>query len=1012
MNIGSLRSAGAFMRTVAGIVLVTFTAVTISPSAQAMQQHVAQQNVQEQIDAAEHSSVSRNLRSVKERLRVLADRAPSTPVPSATVDQRRTAREELRAWRSDYRELKSTLRSEFESTGALLKRKNLPQIILDRHAAAVAKFESESAALEQEIDATIDSSDDEVAAEKAKAAFNRLDKAALGRAQQHFDPSNLPNRALKANPERKPKLTSEAFQAALLVDESSIRLAQARGFDFSQLSGAGDPSYLESSVEVALTSDVQAKAQELNRDPIAIYNWVRNNIHWQPTWGAIQDASHTLSSQRGNAFDIASLTIALLRASGIPARYVHGTVEVPEAQFRSWMGGFQNIDAAIDFASAGGIPITAVIGGGRITRVRVEHIWVEAAIDFVPSRGARNRVADTWVAIDPSFKQSELLPGLDAVRISGIDPEQLSQTFLASGTVNEPEGWVAGFNSGILQNAQLQAKTALQTYIDQNLQNATVGDIFGGRRIVAVTSPVLPTGMPNRVIVTGARYAQIPALLQQKITFAFGKDVMGDPVNPSTFAWARLNSRQVTLSFRPAAQADEDTLRALLPEGQITDISQLPASIPAYLIRVVPELKVDGAVLMSGGSTTLGTDVDFVFSPTFVSTGIQPFSYKVSAGSYLAVAVMSGSINPAQLERTKQSLQVTQAVLAAGNPAAITALTRERFFGDMFHGGLLGYYAQYSALGFLYGLVEGGHHGLAAGVGSFGYEPEVDSFFGVPRRLLGGGATMNIPIVNVVSKDRPGSAGKSEFTLKLGALSSVLEHAVPEQMFGSGSQGEGISAMKALQKAVAAGQRIYQVTSSNQSTVLPLIHHDAQTMEEIRVAIAAGRTVITHGSAVGVPGWFGAGYIAVDTETGAAAWKISGGANGSFYDFCQGEGAKYAFCSLYVWVYDCVNPANGDLSCSVGYVFAAAIIALLGPVGATIAAIAAAMELYAQFDSLWYSDQPGAVLLGAGLLAIAGIVLSLLFAPTLIGGLALSLLIMFLMSALATFVRPPAVEPE
>lgn len=50
--------------------------------------------------------------------------------------------------------------------------------------------------------------------------------------------------------------------------------------------------------------------------------------------------------------------------------------------------------------------------------------------------------------------------------------------------------------------------------------------------------------------------------------------------------------------------------------------------------------------------------------------------------------------------------------------------------------------------------------------------------------------------------------------------------------------------------------------------------------------------------------------------------------------------------------------------------------------------------------------------MSAGLLAIAGIVLSLVFAPTLVGGLALSLMIMFLMSALTTFVRPPPVEPE
>jgi len=36
---------------------------------------------------------------------------------------------------------------------------------------------------------------------------------------------------------------------------------------------------------------------------------VHNNIEWQPTWGAMQNADFTLSSGRGNSFDIASLTI-------------------------------------------------------------------------------------------------------------------------------------------------------------------------------------------------------------------------------------------------------------------------------------------------------------------------------------------------------------------------------------------------------------------------------------------------------------------------------------------------------------------------------------------------------------------------------------------------------------------------------------------------------------------------------------------------------------------------------
>ena len=69
------------------------------------------------------------------------------------------------------------------------------------------------------------------------------------------------------------------------------------------------------------TAAIRAKAQELNHNPVAITHWVRNSIEWIPSWGSIQGADLTLSTRRGNAIDTASLTIALLRAAGIPARY-------------------------------------------------------------------------------------------------------------------------------------------------------------------------------------------------------------------------------------------------------------------------------------------------------------------------------------------------------------------------------------------------------------------------------------------------------------------------------------------------------------------------------------------------------------------------------------------------------------------------------------------------------------------------------------------------------------------
>ncbi|WP_459874166.1 transglutaminase domain-containing protein, partial [Endothiovibrio diazotrophicus] len=132
------------------------------------------------------------------------------------------------------------------------------------------------------------------------------------------------------------------------------------------------------------------------------------------------DAELTLSARRGNAMDIASLTLALLRASGIPARYVHGTMDVPVDKYRNWMGGFSNVMAAADYASSGGIPTRVLSEGGQPAWVRMEHVWVEAALDFHPGRAYRNLEADSWIALDPSFKQYEYLEGIDVAQIAGL----------------------------------------------------------------------------------------------------------------------------------------------------------------------------------------------------------------------------------------------------------------------------------------------------------------------------------------------------------------------------------------------------------------------------------------------------------------------------------------------------------------------------------------------------------------------------------------------------------------
>lgn len=68
------------------------------------------------------------------------------------------------------------------------------------------------------------------------------------------------------------------------------------------------------------------KATELNHDPVLIFAFVRDEIGYESYKGSLRGARGTLWSKAGNSLDKASLMIALLRASGIPARYAAGTL--------------------------------------------------------------------------------------------------------------------------------------------------------------------------------------------------------------------------------------------------------------------------------------------------------------------------------------------------------------------------------------------------------------------------------------------------------------------------------------------------------------------------------------------------------------------------------------------------------------------------------------------------------------------------------------------------------------
>jgi len=493
------------------------------------------------------------------------------------------------------------------------------------------------------------------------------------------------------------------------------------------------------------------------------------------------------------------------------------------------------------------------------------------------------READTWLPLDPSFKQYEFLSGLDIAQITELDGETVLDEILHARHLNDAAGWIEGLDLSKVYELQEDTEKRIQEFVGA-MGNASVGSVFGGRKFILRSQPILPSGFPHRRAIEGVRFSELPTSLQPRVRFEFGVDPLGVPAHTVSYAWSELNNQKITLSFRPATEDDEIALEAFFPEGDISDLNQLPAELPAYLIQVVPELRFQGRLVIEGDATPLGEEMGFSFIIKDSTNTERTYSKNVVSGSYLAVGIFGGSVGLTHLEDAERNLQSIYKTFSEGPNSALSSLGHEELLGDLFHSGLLSYFGQYGVLSQLAAATRQGHFQMGQSAGTFGYVPAVTYLFGIPNRLVRGGAVMDLDrIVNITSTDALSGESWPQFNFQLGGIASSLEHVVPEQMFSPvGQFGDGVSAVSALAKALENQQRIYHLHKNNYQEVLSKLYLDRATREEIRSAVLVGREVLVHTAPIRMGGWRGEGYVIFDPATGAGAWKIRGGANGGF----------------------------------------------------------------------------------------------------------------------------------
>ncbi len=149
----------------------------------------------------------------------------------------------------------------------------------------------------------------------------------------------------------------------------------------------------------------------------------------------------------------------------------------------NWVGGAETPETALQLLSQGGIPNRAVNQGGRITHIELEHLWVEAWVDYLPSRGAKHRQGDSWIPLDASFKQHQLTEGAELDTAFSFAHETLVNDWTDSAVYEEK--WVSTLNNDPVQTALTSHQQALQQWLNGQVVDS-LGKLLGQKTLKTI----------------------------------------------------------------------------------------------------------------------------------------------------------------------------------------------------------------------------------------------------------------------------------------------------------------------------------------------------------------------------------------------------------------------------------------------------------------------------------------------------------------------------------------------
>jgi hypothetical protein len=538
----------------------------------------------------------------------------------------------------------------------------------------------------------------------------------------------------------------------------------------------------------------------------------------------------------------------------------------------NWVGGVAKPQTALSILASGGVPVRGIVEGGEITKVRIQHVWVETYVPYGYYRGTRIDQSDkAWIPLDPSFKKYEHKAGRDLASIMEFDPVAFLAEVASTATIDPARNSVTNADYRIVTSKIYN--TTLKISDHMKVSNLTMQDLAGGSNIIPINLGMLPASLPYQVIAIHAEYSDLPSTLQHKLGIELVDKFGITSFFTVTKPLAELAGQRNTLSFDPASSSDLETMTNL--------VLQKASSVPAYLINVIPKLKLNGSVIGLGEALPLQLGSTTTLRLTFSgpNIGTESVQHNIVAGSFHNIVLDLGKMSSRQLQEETNKIEAAKQRFEAGGGSAFD---KDEVLGSILQSTGTSYWLQYDFMRLLFGQLNNVVSVHLPSAGLFSQEGEYTYLFGIPLSATLGGNTVDIKrnLSAVVSKEGdPNRVFAQE--LLIGMLGSYLEAGVYDQY--SKVHGAGISAANAMLVANQRGIPIQRIDSANIATMLPSLNIPVDVKGAIASAVATGKIAFTPIQPIAHNGWVGVGYIILDPVNGSGAYLISGGLAGGYW---------------------------------------------------------------------------------------------------------------------------------